>query len=57
MGGCSSYRTLDNSNRAAEKLQEVFPDVVKIRSRVRKNWHGEFEGVESKDVIIRWNKI
>lgn len=56
-GGCSSYRTLDNSNRAAEKLQEAFPDIVKIRSKVRKNWHGEFEGVESEDVIIQWNKI
>lgn len=56
-GGCSSYRTLNNSNEAAEKLQAIFPEVVRIKTKLRKNWHGEFEGVESKDVVIHWSKI
>lgn len=56
-GGCSDYRTLEAQNNSAIRLQEEFPDVVKIKSKVRKNWSGEFEGVESLDVVINWNKI
>lgn len=56
-GGCSKYRTIQLSNEIALKLQEMFPDWVKLKIKERKNWDGEFKGVESMDVIIYWNKI
>lgn len=54
-GGCSTYRTPEKSNQAAEILKSKFPDFVRVREKSVKSWGGEFDGV-ALDVTVQWKK-
>lgn len=54
-GGCSTYRTLEMSNRNAERLQQTFgAQFVNIVDKKTKTWGGEFgEAGIAKEVKIK----
>jgi len=54
-GGCSSYRTPELQSKCAEKLQEFWPDYVKLTRRApQREWCGF--GKERVDVRINWGR-
>lgn len=56
-GGCSNYRTVEFMNSETLRMAEAFPDIIQVKKRNNKNWHGDFEGKESLDVVVKWSKI
>lgn len=54
-GGCSTYRTVEESNKSAYILQNYFPDFVRLTDKKTKSWGGDF-GDKSLDVVISWKK-
>lgn len=56
-GGCSNYRNVELMNSESKRMASAFPDIVKLKVKNNKNWHGDFENKESIDVIIHWSKI
>lgn len=56
-GGCSTYRNVERQNKISLELVKKYPGFVKLKTRKAGSWGGEFEGQESYDVVINWNKI
>lgn len=53
-GGCSSYRTLEAHNAAAEKLASLHPQFVKLREKETKSSSKELR--RRKEVTIQWQR-
>ena len=53
-GGCSDWRTQDVQAEGATKLQQLFPDYVKVVYKQPKT--GWYEGEPRADVRIQWKK-
>lgn len=48
-GGCSIYRTVENSNLEAEKLAALHPGLVRVVEK-------SYKGIPRKEVIVQWKK-
>lgn len=54
VGGCSSYRSLEAHNAAAERLHELHPDFVALREKENKTGHASLR--KRMEVTIQWQK-
>jgi hypothetical protein len=53
VGGCHSYRGIEEHNAAATRLHELHPDYVKV---VEKETKGSWGGKKRLDVVVSWQK-
>jgi hypothetical protein len=51
-GGCSIYRTIENSNAESQRLREAFPEYITLRTKKCTNWGGEMKDREMIEVKI-----
>lgn len=55
-GGCSIYRTIENSNAESQRLRECFPEYISLRVKKCTNWGGEMKDRDMIEVTLHLNK-